>query len=291
MKKIHLVHIIPNDKLHIFHGYREIIETIQWGLAQLGNEVTYAVNAISRSEKDCVNIVFGAQMLGLKHLQAFPENTIVYNLEQLSGAKPEELRESLRYCGENFQVWDYSEFNMPTWHAFNSAKRPVHVPIGYAPVLSRISKPANQEIDVLFYGGPGGQRLQVFQDLCSKLVKAVFVHGLYGKSRDDLISNSKIVININQYQQFNIFEIARASYLLANSKAIVSDFSETSKIEPDIRNAIQFCRLENIVQECLDLLDDDARRVKLENDGFNIMCARDIRKILKDAAAQAFLAS
>lgn len=280
MKKIHLVHIIPNEKLHIFHGYREVIETIQWGLAQLGNEVSYAVNALDRAGKDSINIVFGAQMLGLDVLQRLPANTVVYNLEQLSGARPEELADSLRFCGENFQIWDYSEFNMPTWNLIGSAKKPVHVPIGYAPILSRIVKPEKQEIDVLFYGGPGGERIQVFRDLCSKLVKTVFVHGLYGKSRDDLIANSKIVINVNQYQQFGIFEIARASYLLANSKAIVSDFSSTSKIEADIEKAILFCPVANIVQECLQLLDDDARRIALEQDGFNIMRARDIRKVL-----------
>jgi hypothetical protein len=110
------------------------------------------------------------------------------------------------------------------------------------------------------------------------------VHGLYGKSRDDLISKSKIVLNINQYPRFGIFEIARASYLLANSKAIVSDVSSTSKIEPDIRDAIMFCALEQVVSQCLDLLDDDATRTRLENDGFKAISKRDIRMILQNTA-------
>ena len=194
------------------------------------------------------------------------------------------MRESYRYCAEHLQIWDYSEFNVPTWERFASAKRPLHVPIGYAPILSRIAKPEKQEIDVLFYGGPGGERLRIFHDLCSKLVRTVFAHGLYGKSRDDLISKSKIVLNINQHPRFGIFEIARASYLLANSKAIVSDVSSTSKIEPDIRDAIRFCALDELVSQCLDLLDDDATRARLENDDLKAIRQRDIRMILQKTA-------
>ena len=82
---MHLVHILPNDKLHIFHGYDEIIETLQWGLAQLGCEVTYAINHF---EQQSTNIVFGAQMLGFEDLKRFPANSIIYNLEQVSGLKP-----------------------------------------------------------------------------------------------------------------------------------------------------------------------------------------------------------
>jgi hypothetical protein len=281
-KKIHLAHVIPSPSLHIFHGYDEIIETIRWGLVSLGYDVTYAVN---RPQPNCTNIVFGAQMLRVEELKRLPANTIIYNLEQMADLQPEEIRESLRYCGEHLQVWDYSEFNLPSWRSLNPPREPINVPVGYSAVLSRIPKPANQEIDVLFYGGPGGPRLRIFAELCAKLVKAVFVHGLYGAARDALISNSKLIVNLGQYPQQRIFEIARASYLLANSKAIVSDRSSASKIEPDIENAVRFCPLDQVVQECLNLLDDAAARNKLERDGFEIMSRRDIRTLLAPAIA------
>ena len=103
MKKLHLLHIIPNQELHIFHGYDEIIETIQWGLVQLGYKVTYAVNEFAQNY---TNIIFGAQMFALEDLKRLPANTIIYNLEQISGLKPDALRESLQYCGEHFQIWE-----------------------------------------------------------------------------------------------------------------------------------------------------------------------------------------
>lgn len=282
MKKVHLVHLIPSERLHIFHGYDEIIETIRWGLVQLGHEVTHAINRFDQSR---TNILFGAQMLSVEALKRLPANSIIYNLEQFAGLEPEALRESVRYCAEHFQIWDYSEFNIPTWSSFNSPRTPVLVRIGYAPILRRIAKPKTQEIDVLFYGGTGGQRLHIFDELCSRLVRAVFVHGLYGTSRDELIAKSKIVLNINQNTEHAIFEIARASYLLANSKAVVSDFSSNSKIETDIKDAVKFCPIGQLVETCLNLLDDHTARASLEDRGFDVMRNRDIRKELELAAA------
>jgi hypothetical protein len=281
MKSAHLALIIPDKRLHIFQGYLEIIETIQWGLGELGYQTSFAVNGFDATS---TNIVFGAQMLALDTLRTLPPETIIYNLEQMAGLDPAQLRDSMKYCGEHFQIWDYSEFNIPVWQRLNPARPPAHVPVGYAPILTRIEKPEHQEIEVLFYGGVGGQRLRVFHDLCMNLVKTVYVHGLYGQARDQMIANSKIVLNINQYPEFSVFEVARVSYLLANSKAVVSDYSADSKIESDLRDAVRFCSTDRVVEECLRLLNDDAARTSLERNGFEIMRQRDIRGILKNAA-------
>lgn len=135
----------------------------------------------------------------------------------------------------------------------------------------------------LFYGGPGGYRLGIFYDLCQNLVRAVFVHGLYGASRDSLIARSKLVLNINQHSRTNVFEMARVSYLLSNRKAVVSDFSSSTKIEYDLSDVIVLTPTDRVVQECLQLLADDARRVELEESGYEFMTKRDITGILSAA--------
>jgi hypothetical protein len=282
--RFHIAHIIPSPKLHIFHGYAEVIETITWGLRDLGREVTHSVNKI---RSDATNIVFGAQMLELAALEALPRDTIIYQLEQMAGGSAESIRDSLKYCAAQFAIWDYSEFNLPVWRNLNPDVRTICVPIGYAPILSRIPKPEVQDIDVLFYGGPGrhGGRLRVIYDLCQNLVKTVFVHGLYGASRDGLIARSKIVLNLNQRPAHNIFEIARVSYLLANRKAVVSDFSERARIESDLTSALRFVPAEQVVSECLRMLDNDAERCALEQTGFEIFRKRDIRRSLAAAMA------
>jgi hypothetical protein len=34
--KYHLAHIIPNPRMHGLNGYKDVIDTLQWGLDQLG---------------------------------------------------------------------------------------------------------------------------------------------------------------------------------------------------------------------------------------------------------------
>ena len=63
MSRYHLAHIIPDPRIHGFKGFQEVIDTVGWGLEQLGHRVTRAGNSFA---KDAINIVFGAQMLPVR---------------------------------------------------------------------------------------------------------------------------------------------------------------------------------------------------------------------------------
>ena len=131
----------------------------------------------------------------------------------------------------------------------------------------------------------GGRRVRYVDLGAGEGPPTVFVHGLYGASRDGLIAQSKIVLNLNQRPAHNVFEIARVSYLLANRKAVVSDFSTLLRIESDLTSAVRFVPGEQVVSECLRLLDNDAERCDLEQAGFEIFRRRDIRRSLAAAMA------
>jgi hypothetical protein len=280
--KFNLAHIIPDPKMHGLYGYSEVIEVIAWGLRALGYEATVRLNVLSKQE---VNIVFGAHLLPPNVLANLPSNTIIYNLEQIYGRPIETLRRSAigaAVCNK-FQVWDYSTQNISVWEQITPRVPAIHVPIGWAPVLSRIKKPARPDIDVLFYGVPGNERLEVFKNICDTGKSCVFVCGLYGQDRDSLIARSKIVLNINLYAQAKIFEIVRVSFLLANAKAVVADFSEGTHVEEDVLSAVHFSSLDSIAASCVQLLADDKRREQLEQDGLKAIQKRDIRIYLKSA--------
>jgi hypothetical protein len=278
--RFHIVHIIPNPKLHGLHGYSEVIETLQWGLNQLGHETTAAINSVA---KDKTNIVFGGQMLGENGLAQFPADSIFYNFEQLAEIPEEKLWPVWRTIAQRFRVWEYSERNMDVWQNFEPKQSPVLVPVGFSPILQRIIKRDDEDIDVLFYGFPSNARFAVFNRICSEGVKAVFACGLYGTQRDELIARSKIILNINRFVQSRIFEIARVSYLLTNAKAVVSDIYPDSFIEPDLTDAVAFSPPDEIARKCLDLLRDDPARQALESRGQAIFQRRDIRQILQKA--------
>ena len=279
MKKIHFMQVIPPHR-HRLRGVDEFIETIKWGLEQLGYEVSHAVNSY---ELGCRNIIFGAQILPIDFMQNFPEDTIIYNTEQIKGFTGDCLREEMLFYAKHFEVWDYKQENLAVWATVQNTRNVKFVPIAYAPILTRIEKSAHQDIDVLIYGVPAEKRSQIFERVANAGLSTVFACGFYGESRDSLIARAKVILNIGVYagQQF---EIVRVSYLLANQKAVVSILEENTSVEEeDIKSCVKFTTLENVVTDCCQLVDNEAERIHLEQLGFETIVKRDIRDILRNA--------
>lgn len=277
MTHYHIVHFIPTERHHGLYGYNEVIQTISWGLTALGHTVTYAKNKLG--EEGSTNIVFGCQMVGWDILKMLPKGTIVYNLEQYrSHAYTDYGKEVFEFLVKNFEIWDYSDDNMLVWTKRGPEFPVSKVPIGYAPVLTRIPKPQDQDIDVLIYGSPSANRIKAFQDLCGLGLRVMFLYGFYGEARDELIARSKIVLNIGQYDR--TFEIVRVSYLMANSKAVVADLYPDITIERDIVDGVLFIGLEHLAAACLHLVENDEARMALEQRAFQVIKNRDIVAIL-----------
>jgi hypothetical protein len=275
----HVTHINSDGHQHGLNGYKEVVDSVVWGLRELGHSVELGVNVFSES---ATNIIIGAQMVQLDQLKELPPSTIVYNFEQMRGIEISD-RPQMAYCGANFKIWDYSEANADIWRQLNADYR--IVPVGYAAPLTRIPKAPVQDIEVLMYGMPGSDRLSAFFHLCNTGLKTVFVCGLYGEQRDELISRSKLIVNINLYSRSKIFEVVRASYLMANRKAIVADIDAETFIEADIRAGICESSPSEIVDQCHALIKDENSRRALEEAGFEVIRNRDIRHILEIALA------
>jgi hypothetical protein len=278
----HLAHIVPSKNLHGPNGYKEVIDTIQWGLQELGHAVTYGLNTTSDT---ATNIIFGAQLMSMEALEKLPPETIVYNFEQGKGWKPEDIRPQIRTAAQRFHIWDYSAANADVWKSLGAEKLKV-VPVGFAPILKRIPKPLAQDIDVLIYGRSGQDRLEAFHFLAESGLTTVFVCGLYGNARDELIARSKLVLNINLYGKSKTFEIVRVSYLIANAKAVVADIDSDTVIDDDMRSAVHITSGPELVHDCQSLVSDDRRRMALEQAGFDAMQKRDIRVFLEQALKQ-----
>jgi hypothetical protein len=278
--KFHIVHVVPDPRLHGLYGYREVIETLQWGLASLGHETTVSENEFASGR---TNIVFGFQMLPEAQLEAAPPGTIVYNFEQLAGLQAHVLKPAYRVAARRLHVWDYSEHNLGTWEQLHPANRVVHVRVGWAPILARIPRHGPQDIDLLFYGVPAQRRLALFSELCQTGMRCVFACGLYGAARDDLIARARLVLNVDLNDSRRIFEVVRVSYLLANAKAVVAVLQPRSLVEPDLRDAVAFTPPERLAATCVELLANEPARRALENRGEQAIRARDIAGILARA--------
>jgi hypothetical protein len=148
-----------------------------------------------------------------------------------------------------------------------------YVPIGYVEPMTRIAEQEEEDIDVLFYGSMNPRRQKILDELRLRGLNVAAVFGVYGQERDALIGRAKLVLNIRLYES-DIFEIVRVSYLLANRKAIVSEYSDNTDIEDDMRTAVALAPYEKIVDVCVDLLANQQKRRDLGRQGFHLMSAR-----------------
>jgi hypothetical protein len=263
-------------------AYAEVVETVLWGLREL-----LGVDAVTRTvnefKKGVGNVVFGVQMLPEESIDTLPEDTVVYNLEQLRGLEPEQIRGVYHRAAARLQFWDYNLDNLHALRRLKLRLEPRHVPIGWAKALERIARPAAQDLDVLFYGHPSNERLQVLVELAKTTMRCAFLTGVFGPTRDEIIGRSKVVLNLRGYQPNRVFEVVRVSYLLANAKAVVASDHPDTSVEPDIRDAVAFTPVDQIVQRCRRLVENDEERHALEQRGRAVIRRRDIRNILSAA--------
>ena len=84
-----VLHQLDIPKFKIFNAYVEVIESLQWALRELGHSSSISRNTI---DKEARNLVFGwevaFQFFDLLHMDlstVFPEDTILFNLEQHHG--------------------------------------------------------------------------------------------------------------------------------------------------------------------------------------------------------------
>lgn len=219
----------PDGYVHTA-AFDEIGETLLFDLQELSLNAKLCINAI---DSEARNIVLGANLLQPATFAQLPKGTIIYNFEQLGNKSAWDTPE-LRWLLSNFQVWDYSTENLQYLETLVMDQSPKLAPIGYCAALSRIEKPVEQDIDVLFYGSLNERRKMVLDSLREAGLNVVHLFGVYGEERDAHIARAKVVLNIHFYDT-KTFETARVSYLLANKKAVVSEFGSNSLIAPPCR--------------------------------------------------------
>jgi len=267
----------PGGNVHA-EGLREVALTLEHGLRSLGADVSATTNQV---RSDATNIVLGGHHLAAAALASLPPGSILYNFEQICAGSLGTLPDYQQALGR-FAVWDYSRRNLDELRRLHPRGDFRHVPLGYVPELTHIEAAPVQDIDVLFYGSVNERRKRVLAELQALGVAVHAVFGVYGAQRDALIARSRLVLNVHFYPA-QIFEVVRVSYLLANGKAVVSECTPQTEIDPDLRAGIEVVDCGLLARACVELLQDDPRRRALERRALACICARPEAAILAGA--------
>ncbi len=282
---VHICRVALAGYLHD-RAFDEVVETLHYGASRIGYAAGIRPNDIPDSG---IVIVIGAHLLPPELAASLRAPTVVYNFEQIDGTTVQADPRRLQGLAHTI-VWDYSQRNLQHIRGLTGNRRLLHVPVGYAPLLTRIPADAPQDIDVLFYGSLNPRRQRVLDDLRSRGLRVRAAFGVYGAERDELIARARVVLNLHYYDT-RIFEAVRVSYLLANRKAVVAECGPGTEVDDWLRGAACLVEYEALADACEALVGDAGRRRMLEAAGYDAIRQRPIERILEEPLAAAASAS
>jgi glycosyltransferase involved in cell wall biosynthesis len=242
-----------------FEGLRDIAQCVSDGFSALGYSSGVVENQLSDNK---LNFIIGWHLLG-ERVKSLPTNSIIYNLEQLNNSSNDILADILVYLSNHLDIWDYNNKNIDFLLKKGIKRIPRMMRVGTSRSMHRIAKAESQDIDVLFYGSLNERRKKVLDKLTEMGLNVIKLWDVYGEKRDSYIARSKVVLNMHFYET-NIFEIVRVSYLMANSKAVVAECSDTTEIDAALLGGIKAVKYDNLAQACYELVHNENARARLE---------------------------
>lgn len=270
--------LIPNPGSLERSPFGRTIESLTWGLSQLGHQASFAFGA---SRPDATNIVLCPHLLATHELARLPSDTILYNLDQITPASP--IPPSRLWDFRRWRVWDFSLRNQTIWNALGI--QVAIVPLGWYPGLERIPENSHTvDIDILFYGAINARRGAILKRLEKLGLRLGVFDKVFGSDLDKLIARSTVVLNIHFYPS-NLLETMRISYLLANGRAVISERSANTEIPEAYEKSIFWSSYENLPEASLRLIGDETLRQKQCRAGREAMRGLEIRGILERALA------
>ncbi|MDR2694989.1 MAG: hypothetical protein LBC79_01230 [Deltaproteobacteria bacterium] len=258
------------------NGFDDVILPVYYALKRLGFTVEIRLNEANPQSR---NIIFGSGCSPETMSLAFPRDSIVFNLEQLTVSSPWVRSDYLQHLAM-FEVWDYSPRNAAFLQSMLGLSNVICVRLGYVPEMTRLDCSCPQDVDVLFYGGLNDRRMAVLQKLTAAGVNPVILQRVYGAARDTWIARSKIVLNMHYYTPANL-EVARLGYLWANKRTVLSEFGPETECTPELAEACRYCAYDDLTETAVNLLADDEARKKMALAGFTAFSAMSLTDELK----------
>jgi hypothetical protein len=254
-------------------AFAEVAETLHHALRALGHDSVLSTRLDNRRRR---HIVLGANLLP-RWPQPLPEDSILYNLEQISADSPW-LSPAYLDLLRRHRVWDYSESNLRALagHGITGEL----LPIGWMPQLERIAVEPLRDVDVLFYGSVGDRRRDVLMQIKQSGLRLASLFNVYGPERDRWIARSRLVINLHHYPAC-LFEAVRVSYLLGNGTCVVSERGSDATLEHAYAGAVAFSDYHTLLSTCQRVLADRAEQQRLREAGPALMRSRDLRPLLE----------
>lgn len=262
----------------VFFNHKEILQRqvflelallIKYSLEELGLEAKLDMES-NTIDPSCRNILVGIHTFPPRMFRNIPGDTIGVNTEQL-------LAQEMGWDGyiqdfsKKFEVWDYCPDNVYFLEELG-ALDVKYLRLGYCEKLHKIPSDVKKDIDVLMYGTFNEKRTALVKELRDRGYRVEALHKVFGDWRDSYIARSKIILN-SHYFKSQIFESVRVFYLMTNGKAVVTEVNSTTSIDSIYMPGICGVPYPCLVDACANLLENEERRLQLEQDALSTIQA------------------
>jgi len=259
--------------------FEEVQTLIVEGLNTLGHN---AVKSNVYDDPKRRNIILGGNLINLQSQERFTKlkfknDGIFINLERFGhDAFNEQYLNILR----NYEIWDFSQINLKRINELYNLKIKFYLPLGYTSKLETINKTVKKEIDILFVGSLSQRRKLLLQKIADLGIKVRYLFGVYGQKRDEIISKTKLMLNIHYHDQGSL-EHARIFYYLINQKPVLSESSDILDENIEWSNAISLTSYDNLPYKALALLQNEKELTNFANNGYTFIKKQKFLEILK----------
>lgn len=155
------------------------------------------------------------------------KRVIVYQLEQLFDGSVYINSRTAPWLKKADEIWDFDLGNIAYLERWGF--RPKYVPLAYTDRMQiPMKRPENRDIDVLFVGAPSVYRIGLLRDMLKKYqfrYSTVIGSGIYGLLLDELISRTKIFVNIHASKEYHCQEQVRLFRAVSGGCCVVTEKS------------------------------------------------------------------
>jgi len=252
MATFNICKIAINDFHHLFD---DLASSVAASLGDLGHECSMNINEM---RSDAINILIGSIIFDeLLIASTLNHPYIVYQMEilddQLGHLKNHP--NYLSFLSRAQSIWEYSPKNI-AYLKSKGLNNVEYVPPGYHPICEKVTwRNSPHKFDFLFIGSLSRRRVTFLEGLIKRgyAVGAITdANKAFGAQRDQVIADSKVVLNIHCFEDLNNLETVRISYLLANRAVVVSESSDHDPYQ----GAIEYAKYEALEDRCISVLND-----------------------------------
>ena len=227
-------------------AFRELSERIE--AECMREKIPCSISNNWQTEAD-INLILGAHLEPVKYSNLDTNRTILINLERLASLKKNEITNKYIELLQQYRYIDFSSENSE-YCSQSDLRQPIYL---YRPwheeAWVRTQNEIDKEWDACLIGSITPRREKLAEELNKAGVKTICVFNCYSSERDEILSKSKIALNVHAYEDSSTAEILRLAYYISNKLNVVSEQSNFEDGEEGISQHLEQYTYEALMTE------------------------------------------